>query len=368
MATREEIRSDLAIPPGEYLAEVLEEIDMSQADLARRMGRPPQVINEIVKGVKALTPETALQLEQVVSVPAHIWLGLESEYRLVLAEQAESEQVKQETNLLEAFPYAEMAKLGCVNPIRAAEGKVRELRRFFGVASLHQLSNVSAYAPAFRLGAGDRQPSFYGLAAWLRCGVIQSRAIETAPFSEKKLRSTLPSLRTLTMASADEVAGELRAQLSACGVAFALFPHFPKTYAQGATFWVEPRKKAVVLSSVRGKWADIFWFSLFHELGHVLLHGNATFIEMDRATGVCTPEENQADEFARDMLIEPAEYAAFSTSGDLSKVGVSQFAASIGVHPGIVVGRLQHEGAISPDRLNDLRMRYMLGQEASTAA
>ena len=82
------LHSDTPIPPGEFLREHLEESGMSQAELARRLGRPRQAVNEIIRGKKAITAETALQLERVLSTPAHIWLGLELEYRLVLARSA----------------------------------------------------------------------------------------------------------------------------------------------------------------------------------------------------------------------------------------------------------------------------------------
>jgi HTH-type transcriptional regulator/antitoxin HigA len=366
MGTREDIRSDLAIPPGEYLAEVLDELGMSQADLARRMGRPAQAINEIIKGTKALTPETALQLEQVVGVPAHIWLGLEAEYRLVSAQQIDNEQVKKETRFLTSFPYREMVQLGCVAPVRKAEEKVRELRRFFGVASLEQLDQVPAYAPAFRLGGGERKPSSYGLAAWLHCGLQEVKNTEVAPFDKAKLAALVPSLRELTSTGADQVAGELRTRLGNCGVVFTLFPHFPGIYAHGATFWIEPKRKAVLLSSVRGRWADIFWFSLFHELGHLLLHGNVVFIESTKDT-VPLPEEKEADVFARDKLISPAEYEAFVAAGDFSQMAVAGFATEVGIHSGIVVGRLQHEKLVPQNRLNHLRMRYRLATEEPAA-
>jgi HTH-type transcriptional regulator / antitoxin HigA len=87
MMTKQNPTSDLAIAPGEYLVEVLENLHMTQADLARRMGRPIQAINEIIKGSKAITPDTALQLEKVTDVPAHLWMNLEEEYRLTLARQ-----------------------------------------------------------------------------------------------------------------------------------------------------------------------------------------------------------------------------------------------------------------------------------------
>ena len=360
MRTREEIHSDLAVPPGEFLAEVLEDLGMSQADLARRMGRPAQAINEIVRGTKSLTPETALQLERVVGVPAHIWLGLEAEYRLVRARQAEAQELTQEAQLLDAFPYKEMANLSCVAPVRKAEDKVRELRRFFGVATLAQLGEVPAYAPAFRVGGSARQPSSYGLAAWLHCGYVQAREAEVLTFDEAKLRAMIPALRELTLAPAETVASILRARLGDCGVVFTLFPRFPKTYAHGATFWVTPREKAVLLSSIRGKWADIFWFSLFHELGHVILHGNATFVEIEDKRETRGSAEEEADAFARDGLLPAVEYAVFVAAQDFSAPAIARFAASVAIHPGVVVGRLQHEGLLGRDRSNQLRERYNL--------
>ena len=104
MATNQEIYSDLAVPPGEYLSEVAEEMGMSQAELARRMGRPVQVISEIANGIKSITPDTALQLEQVLGVPAHIWTGLEAEYQLTKARGEAAEQVEHETDLAVALP------------------------------------------------------------------------------------------------------------------------------------------------------------------------------------------------------------------------------------------------------------------------
>jgi HTH-type transcriptional regulator/antitoxin HigA len=87
MMTDTKYLSDLAIPPGEYLEEVLDELKITQSDLAKRMGRPAQAISEIVKGIKAITPETAIQLEQVLDVPAQLWTNLEAEFRLILAKQ-----------------------------------------------------------------------------------------------------------------------------------------------------------------------------------------------------------------------------------------------------------------------------------------
>src|SRR5512135_3788036 len=97
MATKEQIHSDLPIPPGEYLAEVLDAKGMAQAELARRIGRPVQAVNEIIKGQKAIMPDTAIQLERALDVPAHIWTGLESRYQLVMARIEDKARLKRET-------------------------------------------------------------------------------------------------------------------------------------------------------------------------------------------------------------------------------------------------------------------------------
>jgi len=346
MATNPEIYSDLAVPPGEYLAEIVEEIGMSQAELARRMGRPVQAISEIANGIKAITPDTALQLEQVLGVPAHIWTGLEAEYQLTKARSEAAAQVEDEADLVVRFPYPEIAKLGWAKPTRRRSEKVMELRRFFGVASLHNLQGVHAYAPAFRQSA-RAEVSHEALVAWLRGGTLEAEKTKTAPFDGAKVRGVLQTLRPLTRQEPDLFLPELRQQLAEGGIAFVLLPHFPKTYANGATFWLAPYK-AVLMMTIRGSWADIFWFSLFHELGHILLHDKRhTFLE----DGVDDPswqkQEEEADEFAQKTLIPPAHYRSFVKAGRFSATRIASFADEIDIAPGIVVGRLQHDGLLA---------------------
>ena len=131
MENQQELYSDLAIPPGDYLREVIAELGIPQTDLAIRMGRPAQAINEIIAGGKAITADTALQLEQTLGVGAHIWNGLEARYQLVKARNAQAQQLAADTKLVSQFPYPEMAKLKLVQPTRKRHEKVVELRRFF---------------------------------------------------------------------------------------------------------------------------------------------------------------------------------------------------------------------------------------------
>jgi HTH-type transcriptional regulator/antitoxin HigA len=362
MMTRQQLFSDLAVPPGEYLAEVIEDLQMSQVALAQRMGRPTQAINEIIKGQKAVTPDTALQLEQVTGVPAHLWTSLEEEYRLTIARHKEREQLEQEAELIDPQLYNAMVKLGWVKKVRDKPEKVRELWRFFGVASLHNLKDVKAYSPAFRVSTtGTASP--YALAAWLRKGEIEAADVSVSPFDANRLKAALPRLRELTLEQDPEAwKPKARALLAECGVALVILPHLPKTYAQGATFWLSPTK-VVVQMSIRHARADIFWFSLFHELAHALFHGKRNTIVTLRQGAVyddpiLQQHEDEANAFAGNLLIPPNEYRKFLQAGDFSARAVAAFADEIAIPPGIVVGRLHHDKHLHPSRLNSYRDSY----------
>src|SRR4030042_4101677 len=174
MATeRKRMYSDLAVPPGEFLEEVLRARGISQAQLARRTGRPVQAINEIIKGEKALTPATALQLERALDVPAHIWTGLESRYRLIKAREEEKRLIQKELPHLQNTPYKQLTELGYVKRARNGDIKIRELHRFYGVSSLVNLPETWAYAPSFRRSR-KWDASSYALAAWLRSAELRA--------------------------------------------------------------------------------------------------------------------------------------------------------------------------------------------------
>ncbi len=353
MATETRVWPDVAIPPGEFLAETLRALGLSQAELARRAGRPVQVINEIVRGRKEITPETALQLERVLGVPAHIWTRLEADYRHVKARLEDQARLKDEIVLAERYPYAAMAAYGWVARSRDSLVRVTELLKFFGVASLRHVPQ--AECAAFRRSAKvDASPE--SLAAWLRQGEREAHRITTTVFKVGHLRAILPELRRLTTRPPEAFQPRLRHFLADGGVAFAVVPHLPATGAYGATRWLGP-DKALVQMSIRYRWDDIFWFSLFHEVGHLLLHERGDVFIEDRAGR--GKQETEADAFARDLLIPPREYAAFVQRSDYRlRASVCSFARQQGIAPSLVVGRLQHDGRIPHSQLNGLRSRF----------
>ena len=354
-------QSDLAIHPGEFLEEVLEDLDMSQKELSNRIGRPTQTINEIIKGKKSITSKTAIELEDVLKVPAHIWMGLENEYQMIQAKNQEMEQIKEETSLLFKFPYLDLVKVGLVKSTRNAMKKVEELRAFFSVAKLGQLEHVTVYQPAFRV-SDHKTVSHEAIASWLQAGRVMANEVQTEIFDKKMLENSLDELKTLmNLKDVNDAITGIKEILSRCGVAFIMLPHFKGTKVNGATFWLNKKKKAVLMMTIRGGCSDIFWFSLFHELGHILLHTQReVFLEDGYSDPVFQKQEDEADSFARDFLINKKDYGYFVEEKIFTKQAVLRFAKEQGVKQSIVVGRLMHEKLVKYNdyRLAPLRDKY----------
>lgn len=355
MATEMRDWSDLAIPPGELLAETLQSLGLKQAELARRTGRPVQAINEIVKGVKEITPETALQFERVLGVPAHIWTRLEADYRQSLARIHDRKRLEErEIPLARRFPYREMAAFGWVADVKDWLDRAVELLRFFRVSSLEHVGQRELEAAWRR--AAKVATSQEALRAWLMRGEREAEGLQVETFGRDALAEAIPELRRLTRESPRDFCPRMVTRLAGCGVGLVFVRHLPRTGAQGATQWIG--RKAVVQLSVRYKWADIFWFSLFHELGHLLLHQHKG-VFVNPSSGEKSDREQEADVFATDTLIPRASYERFVASCDLfSADRINAFARELEVDPSIVVGRLQHDGLLPHSHLNDLRPQF----------
>ena len=354
-ATR--VWSDLPIPPGEVLAEEVEALGMNQTQLAAALGRPVQVVNEIIRGKKAITQETALGLERVLGIGAHVWTGLESGYRMTLARNRERQQLEASRDWAREFPVTEMAKRGWVAKVNDKREQVRELLRYFGVA------NVSAYRKVTPVGAAafrfteKAKVSAGALAAWLRKGETEAQRMETGRFDASLLLRAAQEARTLTAAAPDVFLPRLKGIFSDAGVAFVIVPELPKTGANGAARWLNPGK-ALIQLNLRYRWADVFWFTLFHEVAHLLKHKSKRIIVDGEAILKDQPVEEEADRWAADFLIPPEAWQAFVGEDNFHRGNVVRFAKTSGIAPGIVVGRLHKERRLPYAALTDLKPQF----------
>ena len=350
---RGEVFSDLAISPGDTLADEISARGMSQTELATRLGRPVQVVNEIIHGKKAITDDTALGLETVLGIPAAFWVNLEQNYRMTRARLRERERLQAEEEWLKELPVREMERRGWIAVGHNAQEKVRALLQFFGVA------NVSAYRKTtdvlgFRI-SDNAKLSPGALAAWLRKGELEAQKIETSPFDSALLLAAARGARSLTEQPPQEFAPRLTQLFADAGVAFVVVRELPKTGANGVARWLTDRKVLIQLN-LRYKWRDIFWFTLFHEICHVLKHGSQKIIiEGINKNG---PLEDEANQWAADFLVPPDSWAQFVQKMHFTKSNIITFAEEIGISPGIIVGRLQREQRLKYSEMSDLKGRF----------
>lgn len=354
---------DYVIPPGETLRETLEAIGMPQAELARRAELSTKHVNQIIQGQAPITPETAVALERVTGVPARIWNSLEANF------QAQRIRVAQRGRLdpadlawLRRFPIADLVRRGAIRGSNDPRLLYEQLVGFFGVASRSAWEKVwISPRAAFRQSAAFKVDE-YAVAAWLRLGELEASHIDTQPFDRSAFRSALDEIRGLMISDPGEFYPKMVELCARAGVALVLVKEIKGTRASGASRWLSPNK-ALIQLSLRYRWEDHFWFSLFHEGGHIYLHGKRRiFVDLpsDAPDEMASDGEleSQANEFAADLLIPPE---AAGRLGDLeSRTEILDFASELKIPPGIVVGRMQREGHLGWHQHNDLRRRFVL--------
>ncbi len=362
--TRYAFTPDYSVAPGEILAETLEARQISQADLATRCGLSEKHVSQIITGKASITSDTALLLERTLGVAASLWLNLESSHRLYLARQAEQTKLEEYASWTAEFPFRELVARGYVPASRSVEEKTRALLGFFGVTSPGAWeSQYTQLSVAYR-GTGAFDRSRESVTCWLRIGEIAATRIDTAPYDRSRFRVALQMIRGLTRLRATEFEPRMCSLCRDAGVALVFVPELPKTRLSGATRWLSS-DKALVIQSLRYRTDDHFWFTFFHEAAHVLLHGKRTLF-VDETDAARTPEEDAADRFAADHLIPPASYRQLTEASSPSKAEIVAFAEKIGIAPGIVVGRLQHDGVIPFDRFQDLKRKFRFAAEAAS--
>lgn len=344
---------NFVVHPGQTLKDELEFLQLSQVELSQRTGISEKHISQIINGADPITSDTAVKLERVLSSPATFWSNLQKNYELNCARIAFEKKIEKEVEEGKKFIcYPELALMGYVEKSNNWMTKTENLLKMFGVNSFAYILNTEPIA--FRRSTGKFNQ--YSLAAWLRCGEIDANKIETGEFDKKKIKEIIPELRKLTLLP-DGFGEKLKEICASVGIAVVYTPYLSNTKVNGSARWIG--NKAVIQLNTKGAYADIFWFTFFHELGHILLHGvKDQFLEY---SGVNKDEkEKEADNFAADILIPPAEYTHFLADIPLTRLKVINFAKSIGIKPGNIVGRLAHEGKANWKKIANLRDRLII--------
>lgn len=345
-------RSYIAMPPGATIKEQLEDRGMSQKEFASRMEMSEKHISHLINGDVQLTPDVAYRLELVLGLPANFWSSLEAIYREKIAKANAENALDADKEIAKKFPYQEMANNGWLPDTRKIEERVINLRKYFEVVQLKCLTNDKLIPNIVYRQLSITKKSDYALIAWAQRARIEARKISTEPINLKELAAQLPYIKEMTKEDPCEFCQKLIQVLSKCGIALVFLPHMSGSFLHGATFY--DNNKIVIGLTLRGKDADKFWFSLFHEFGHILLG------HLNKATELDKDDEIAADQFAKDTLISQKDFKMFIKQGIFTEESICAFSKQINIDPGITVGRLQKEGYIEFSWYNTLKVKYEL--------
>ena len=354
MNTSTLFQPDYGIHPGETLAETLEELGMSQAELAQRMGRPLQMISEIIQGKKAITAETALQLERATGVPANFWNSSQRNYEATLARFEEDRGLAPDSAWLKQFPLRSLISRRWIPECDSPPEQMRAVLNFFGVAGIKEWSTLwTAPDVAYRKSAAfETNPM--AAAAWLRQGERVAQQIRTEPYNQEAFFKALHEIRRLTKSDPKVFIPRATDLCRAAGVALVFVPEPPATRAYGATRWITS-SKAILQLSLRGKTDDFLWFTFFHETAHILKHGKRdVFIEEPDGTGEPITVPSAAFRLLLTILSEMARGNAVRVIPHHAELTTGEAAELLNVSRPYVV-RLLDEGQIPSHRVGTHR-------------
>jgi HTH-type transcriptional regulator/antitoxin HigA len=358
MARAEQFQPDWVSPPGETVAEILALRGLSLAEFSRQIGTPVGRARQLTQGTTEIDQALADRLEAVLGPSALFWIKREQQYRNDLARIDACKASISDREWLARLPLADMRRFGWIDTNLTKADQFTACLRFFGVPNAvawHQRYRGELAVATFR-----NSPTFeanpYAVATWLRWAEIASAEIKCRPWYPNKFEKKLVQLKALSrIKDPTRFLPLLTAACAECGVAVVIARAPKGCHASGATRFLTPTKALIVLS-FRYRSDDQFWFTFFHEAGHLLLHSrDALFLEDD--SEATAAEEAEANTFAARVLIPPHYFPELMTMRAALK-DIIAFARKVGVAPGIVVGQLQHLRRIGRDRFNGLKRRY----------
>ena len=350
---------DYVIHPGESLLEALTDRSRAQSELSIRTWLTEKHINQIINWKSPITPDTAILLQNALGISMTFWNNLQKSYDETLARLEAEQRIQEELSLLWQFKncYKELVDKNILISVSTQIEKYTQLINYFGVSSLLRIEKTEAIAYRKSTYKDIDVPT---LSAWLRLGIKEISATQLPEYDEKKLKQGIIKLRSL-VSKPWSFWEDIKNTLHECGVGVVFSPYFSRTYVNWATRWIW--KNPLIQVSIRGKSHDGLWFTLFHELWHVLLHGKKDqFIEFENPDYDNNPQEKEANDFASEILIHEEDYQLFIGTKIFDFDSILSFSHKISIDPGIVAWRLAKDWYISRPIANRYRKQIALGK------
>lgn len=341
----------IAFHPGETLAEKLEELGMGPKEFAIRTGKPEKTVIAILKGKSSITPEMAVQFEHVLKIPAHFWLNMQRNYDEFIAREERQEMLAESTAWAKNFPIADMVRKGWLPAKTTIAEKTSELLAFFSISNHNAWEDYyfrQQLKVAFRISlAHTKEP--YAISAWLRKGELQAAELPTKSYEENDFKEALAEIKSIMAKHPNDFFTQLQQICLEAGVKVVHTPCIKKAPINGSTRWINDTP--LIQLTGRYKRNDSFWFTFFHEAGHILLHGKKDiFLEDVDYSDKDIEKEKEADNFAIKWTLTNEQEEEILQRFSITEDDVVEFAKKFNTHPAIIIGRLHHKKLLHPSR------------------
>lgn len=359
--------TDYFIPTSELIKERLEIYNITQKELAIRLNMSEKHISELLNNKVLLTMDMAIALEKVINIKYDVLMNYEIKYRGYLEKKKEIKELEKE-NLEEVCSKFQVDFMRKKKWLNIQDGsskaeKVYELLKFFGVNKVENILPVYANK-VFEYSFKEDGYSIEPLLVWIRKCEMEARKQEVGEYNKEKFKKSLIDIKKLMEKDDVYIFSEVKEICNKNGVYFVMEEAVPNSKVRGAFTWIG--ENPVIQISLRYCTNDHFWFAFFHEVGHLLLHAKKSqnFIDYQQKD-LNIKKEQEADDYSRNTILSDEIYGNFvkSQKGKINKENIKRFSNKNSIHPGILVGRLQHDGIIPWTMYSDLKQRYKWVEE-----
>ncbi len=349
-----EIYDDIiAFHPGSYIEEIIEDLNITQEEFAERLGVTPKTVSKLVRAEAPVSTETANKLSKLTGISISTWLQMQNTYDIKKL-QIEEKKNQDEFQVCAQIDFKYFKDNGFI-PRRnySTLEKIQKLRELLQISNLTFLKNFNSNV-SYRNTSGFNEKSIINSNIMLEYATNIAKHKTNNKLDKTKLNKILPEIRQMTLQSGEEFFPILEEKLIECGVILVALPALKNASLNGATKKFK-NGSVLLLITDKNKSSDIFWFSIFHEIGHII---NGDFYSDYEDDETYLDMEKKADNFAQNLLIPNELYKKFIEDACFTKTNIKNFAESIGIHPSIVLGRLQKEGYLEYYNFKELKISY----------
>jgi addiction module HigA family antidote len=359
MSNIKEYKDITAFHPGYYIADIIEEMEISQAEFATRMGTTAKTLSKVINGQANISNDLAKKLSVMTGTSVEVWQKLQNTYDRKLIEIQQTKDFGEQEAITKQIDYQYFVDVAGLPYVKAIKEKTANLCHFFKIADLRILLQSDFLVNYRTYLSSVSEKNIINSRAWVQTAINLSGVMETERFDSDRLKDFLPELRGMTVMQQKDFLPRMKEIFAESGVAFVVLPHLKNSGINGAVKWISEERVVLAIDD-SGVDSGEFWFSLFHEIKHVMQQKIKTvFISSeDDITDINTKLEQDADRFANNYLISQSDMRRLSSTRFITDDEIVDFAASIGIHPGIVALRLLNDGVISRKRYAELKDKF----------